>query len=165
MPFGASIWIARLAVSPLLGGLDGFWWVLGRLSWWCVVHGVPVAPLYVLVVRSIGCYQTAVRGDWSCAVRGQDVADWSCAVHRLDVAAALLSLGASRGLLAAAPMPFIDERRDASRWCNHCARALSATRWTAVFLTRRVVLSCGKLFITIEMVNSDTLDLTNDCLL
>ena len=96
---------ARLAVSSRFSrgsnrGLDGFWWVFGRSSWWCAVHGVP-----------------------------QDVADWSCAVPQRIVAAALLSMGASRGILAAAPISFVGDRRDASRWC-HRARALVATPWT-----------------------------------
>ena len=80
-------------------------------------------------------------------------------------------MGASRGILAAAAMPSHIERTDcygdwsdASRWC-HRARAFVATRWRVFFVDAVDRPSPRKIVITVEMVNSDTLDLANDRLL
>ena len=68
-------------------------------------------------------------------------------------------MGASRGILAVAAMPFVGDRRDASRWCH------VATRWRVFFVDAVDRSSPRKIVITVEMVNSDTLDLANDRLL
>ena len=60
-------------------------------------------------------------------------------------------MGASRGILAVAAMPFVGDRRDASRWC-HRARAFVATRWTVFFVDAVDRPLRRKIVITVEMV-------------